>query len=87
LSRSHDEKFSLASQERKDKFNNISNGESTDQYGKKKKDMREVKCIACHTFGNYVGNYLHRKKGGKKTQSKVVALTKAQVDVFCNNFE
>jgi hypothetical protein len=87
LKRSHDEKFSLSSQERKGKFKKISSGESTAQDGKKKKDMRKFKCFACHKFGHYAGKCPHRKKGGNKTQSEVVVSTKAQVDEFCKKFE
>jgi hypothetical protein len=87
LKRSHNDNFSLASQERKGKFKNIDNGELTTQDGKKKKDMRKVKCFACHKFGHYVGKCPHKKKRGNETQSEVVASTKAQVDEFCKKFE
>jgi hypothetical protein len=76
LKSSHDENFSLASQARKGKFRKISSGESIAQDGKKKKDMRKVKCFACHKFGHYAGKCLHRKKGGNETQPDVVALDK-----------
>jgi hypothetical protein len=49
-----DENLALASQEKKGKFKKISSGESTSQEDKKK-DMRKVKCFACHKFGHYAG--------------------------------
>jgi hypothetical protein len=64
LKRSHNENFSLASQERNGKFKKIASGESTAQDGKKKKELRKVNFFSCHKFGNYVGKCLHRKKGG-----------------------
>jgi transposase-like protein len=86
LKRIHDEKFSLVSQERKGKFKNIVSGESTTQDGKKKREMRKFKRFACHNFGDYARQCSHRKKGGNKTQSKVVVLAKAQVDGFFKKF-
>jgi hypothetical protein len=81
-----DENLALASQEKKGKFKKISSGESTSQ-DDKKKDMRKVKCFACHKFGNYAGKCPNKKKGGNETQLEVVASTKTQMDEFCKKFE
>jgi hypothetical protein len=62
LKSSHDENLVLSIQGRKGKFNKISSGEFIAEDGKKKKDMRKVKCFACHKFRHYVGKCLHTKK-------------------------
>jgi hypothetical protein len=83
----HDENLIISSQERKEKFRDITSGESMTQDAKKKKDTRKVKFFACHNFGHYIGQCLHKEKGGKEVQLEVVAMTKTQVDEFCKNFE
>jgi hypothetical protein len=49
--------------------------------------MRKFKCFACHKFGHYAGQCLHRKKGGNEMQPDVAALEKTQVDEFAKKFE
>jgi hypothetical protein len=49
------------------------------QEGEGKKDMAEVKCFACHKFGNYVGQFPNKKK-------KQVAAS-VDVDDFSQRFE
>jgi hypothetical protein len=81
-----DENLALAIQAKKGKFKKTASGESTSQ-DDKKRDMRKVKCFACHKFGHYASQYPNKKKGGNKTQPKVVASAKAQVDEFAKMFE
>jgi hypothetical protein len=87
LKRSHDEKFSLSIQERKGKFRNIANGESTTQYGKRKKDIIKFKFFACHKFGHYAGKCLHMKKGGNVMHLEVARLENTQLDGFYKNIQ
>ena len=39
--------------------------------GEGKKDMRKVKCFACHKFGHYAGQCLNKKKKQTKTSATV----------------
>jgi hypothetical protein len=72
-----DESVSLATRVKKGmKFKKFSNGESTSQDGKKKKDMSKFKCYVCCKFGDYAGQ-CPNKKGGNETQLELVTLAKA----------
>jgi hypothetical protein len=79
LERSHDDIFSLVSQERKGKFKKISSGELTTQDGKKKKYMTKFNCFACHKFGNYAGKCPHMKKGGNEMHSEGSCIEKYSI--------
>jgi len=81
-----DDNLDLTSLEKKGMFKNITIGESTSQYNKKKK-MRKVKSFESHQFGNYEEQCLNKNKGGNEMQLEVVALTKNQIDEFCEKFE
>jgi hypothetical protein len=81
-----DENLDFFSQKNKGKFNNIVSGEYTSQAGKKK-DMRKVKCFACHKFGHYAGKCLNKKKGENGMQLEVGVSEKTQMDEFCKKLE
>jgi hypothetical protein len=76
----------LQAYEKKGMFKNITIGESTSQYDKKKK-MRKVKSFESHKFGHYAEQCLNKNKGGNEIQLEVAALTKNQIDEFCEKFE
>jgi hypothetical protein len=70
----NEENIYLSSQVRKRKFKKVVSGESTSREDKKN-DMRNVKCFACHMFGNYARHFLHNKKGWNETQPEVALST------------
>jgi hypothetical protein len=59
--------------------------ESTSQAGKKK-DLKKVKCFACHKSGHYASQCPERKKGKGKSQ-QVEASADTQVKEFVERLE
>jgi hypothetical protein len=80
--------LALASQVKRGKGKAMVNtrGDSSSQVGTGK-DLSKVKCFHSHKKGHCASQCLERNKGGNKTQPKVVASAKAQVDDFTEKFE
>jgi hypothetical protein len=51
--------------------------------GEKKRDMRKVKCFACHKPGQYTSGCPNKKKDKKKSQTTALA----DIDKFSSIFD